>query len=451
MKEIHLRVFPERQVSVKFDDEYAYEFFDTFMKNFDADEIARQLGFRSGIVMMRNYRKNKYFYPLFVVKRICQVLVTIRPEFGLEEIEKYVIKLKAIGSQGKPICKPKFPFKLNIRTARLIAHTLGDGSICPSGTLKYRNSQKEVIDAFVRDLQTLGKVPYRIGYDSGAYRVYVPKIVKIILDRLGLEDETFSYVLNFHRRSKIAFVQALFDDEGTVNISGLRLAIISTNRCLLEKLCQLLSEFKITSRIKFGHEYIVTTGERRVCWTLDITGYKNFQKFHSLIKLQHPKKRQDMITLLRWYEGKETRPLRGETERKICFTLEEKPRTSCELSKVLNLNICTVRGQIRKLALKSKIFPISRVKKGIQSEIVWSTQKPSRPITTIYRFANFAKLLLKELTVPRTLKHLSQKFERTESSIEYHLKKLESLGLVKLIKMERADDQKLCSKTWKAI
>jgi hypothetical protein len=138
MKEVHLWDLPERQVSVKFDNEYAYKFFDTFMKNFDADKFAGQLGFKSGIVIIRNYRKNKCFYPLFVVREICQKLVKSHPEFDLREAERHAIGLKAIGRKGKPIYRPRLPFKLNVHTVRLIAHILGDGSICPSGTLKYR-------------------------------------------------------------------------------------------------------------------------------------------------------------------------------------------------------------------------------------------------------------------------------------------------------------------------
>jgi predicted transcriptional regulator len=266
--------------------------------------------------------------------------------------------------------------------------------------------------------------------------VYVPKIVKIILDKLGLKDPTFSFLVNSTRRNKGAFIQALFDDEGHVDKFNRRLSLSSTSQNLIEILEKLLRSLDIVCRTRVNRISKTRKGKESVLWQLEITGLKNFIKFCRLIKPQHPEKAKDLDELLRSYEGKKMRTLRGETKGRILSLLHTTPMTIPELANKLNLTPSAIRNHIRKLKREGEIYPIKRVKVSNQKAILWSTkQKESDFGAQRYTFAQIAPLLLRELKTPKTLTYLVIKFKRSKGDIRYFLRRLKAQGLVKLLRV----------------
>lgn len=433
---IHLKDLSENEVYLKFDDDFAKEFFDCFIKNFNTDIIFKKLGFKSGIVLVQIYRRNKTAYPLSLVRKICNSLQEIDNKFSLENIEKNIVmiaskKLGLGGSLGGAILFPKFPFNLNSKTTRLISHTLCDGDVHSSGRIRYTNNNYQLIQAFISDLKVLGKVEYKEGYDSAAHRVYLPKIVKLILDKLGLDDTSYNFILKTDRENKIVFIQAAFDDEGSVNLSGLRLSMSSIDKRLLEIIQELLKTFGIISRVRFKEHYRTKAGKEKDTWSLEISGFKNFIKFNKLFRLQHSEKIKKLEKLIKTYKGKATRRLRNELRPQILKVLNKKPASIYEISDILNVQFQSIRHHIFQLSSKGLIFPVNRKKKGNRNVIIWSTTKSNDNNYCQKKFENFSKDLLDELKVPHNLHQLSKKFHRTESDIYYHLKRLEKEKLIK--------------------
>jgi hypothetical protein len=110
-KLVHLWNLPEKEVYVKFDSDFAKEFFDAFVKKFSANNIVKSLGLKSGMVLIKNYLEDRQSYPLFLIKEIGKLLENINKKFSLEEIEKHIIMIRS--GNGNTIFNPRFPFQLN--------------------------------------------------------------------------------------------------------------------------------------------------------------------------------------------------------------------------------------------------------------------------------------------------------------------------------------------------
>jgi DNA-binding NarL/FixJ family response regulator len=78
-------------------------------------------------------------------------------------------------------------------------------------------------------------------------------------------------------------------------------------------------------------------------WNLDITGFKNFEKFYRLIKSRHSEKIVKLEKLLKLYEGKKIRPLRYETSNRILELLKKGSTTKQQIASKLGLSMNVVK------------------------------------------------------------------------------------------------------------
>jgi hypothetical protein len=260
LKKITLQDLPGKEVRIKFNDRYAREFFTEVSRISKIDDMFISLGLKSGNQSVRRYKCNKTSYPLFLVNLFFKEISKINNRLHLSDMEMNVVSIESHDTQGggkpgKMILNPNLPFILNPSTSRLIAHTLGDGNVNAYGGIRYTNTNKNLISNFINDLKTLGNVDCEITFDSNVYRVHVPKIVKIILDKLGLEDKNYNFILNTTKENQTAFIQALFDDEGSVNLISHRLLISMSNKKLLLAVQKVLENLDIISRIREKNEF----------------------------------------------------------------------------------------------------------------------------------------------------------------------------------------------------
>jgi predicted transcriptional regulator len=435
---IQLKDLPEKEVYLRFNEDFKKEFFEVFEDNFDIS-ILKKLGYKSVIEQWRAYKQPRSFYPLFLIKKICQMLENIDSKFSMNEIDKNIEAIKA-GRFGHAayrgmIRKPKLPLVFNLSIARLIAHCLGDGDIHPSGRIRYTNSNRNLIDSFISDLNSLGRVAINERYDDYIYRVYVPKIVKLVLDEFGLKDKTYKIILKAKKELQAVFIQALFDDEGCVNLSSPRIIISSSNKPLLEVIkLSLMNSFQIVSKIYFKGYFQDRKGNKRTMWVIDITGFKNFEKFYKLIKSRHSEKIVKLEKLLKLYEGKKIRPLRYETSNRILELLKKDSMTKQQIASKLGLSINVVTSQIRKLRLVGKVFRVGRIKISRQCAMLWSLENKSVKWVVKNEYGKFSKSLLEELNKPKSTSQLSKKFNRCKGTIQYFLRKMEKDNLVRRIK-----------------
>jgi len=429
---VSLKDLQEENIYLRFDEKFKKEFFETFENSFNIS-ILKNFGYKTVNQQWRAYKSKGSFYPLFAVKKLCKILERINPIFSIDSVEKHVVSIKS-GSRGGYIYNPKLPIKFNDSISRMIAHVLGDGDIHPSGMIRYTNSDINLINSFIDDLKSLGDVKIRRNYDKIAHRIYVPKIVKLFLDELGLKDKTYSFILKLSKDMQAAFVQALFDDEGSVNLSSPRITISSSNRILLDVVkLSLSSNFQVISKIYFSGYYYDRKGNEKSMWNIDITGLRNFEKFYKSIDSKHSKKTIKLDKLLGLYEGKKPRTLRYETRNKILGLLYEKGMTKHSLAKELGLTINTISSHIRKLMFENRIFRSGRIRISRQNATLWSLKYSNDKWIENNNYNKFSKALLEELGKPKDTFYLSRKFHRCKGDVQYFLRRMERENLVKRI------------------
>ncbi|MFH1229592.1 MAG: LAGLIDADG family homing endonuclease [Candidatus Aenigmatarchaeota archaeon] len=426
---IGLKDIQGRGVYLKLREQYKNRLLKEFESNFDIS-ILKHLGYKTVWPQWRAFKREGAFLQLSVIKEMCEKLEASCLNFSLKNAERNVVAIKS-GSRGRCVLMPKLPLELNESISSLIAHVLGDGDIHPSGSIRYTNSDANLISSFVEDLGAIGS-DIRKGYDSNAFRIYAPKIVKIILSELGLKDRACRFVLEAPIGCQSALIQALFDDEGSVNLSSPRIMISSSNRDLLETITlSLKNSFQIVSRIYFSRYYNDRKGNRKSMWNIDITGYKNFEKFSSLISSQHAEKVIKLRELLSLYTGKKIRTLRHETKDRILGLLSKGDLTKQDIARKLGLSEEAVSYQIRNLIAERRIFRIRRVGRSGQKAILWSLSNTDAKLVENNSYNEFSKTLLNELNEPKDAVHLSRKFNRCVDDILYFLRRMEKDGIVK--------------------
>lgn len=429
---VSLKDLQEENIYLRFDEKFKKEFFETFENSFNIS-ILKNFGYKTVNQQWRAYKSKGSFYPLFAVKELCKILERINPIFSIDSVEKHVVSIKS-GSRGGYIYNPKLPIKFNDSISRMIAHVLGDGDIHPSGMIRYTNSDISLINSFIDDLKSLGDVKIRRNYDKIAHRIYVPKIVKLFLDELGLKDKTCSFILKLSKDMQAAFVQALFDDEGSVNLSSPRITISSSNRILLDVVkLSLSSNFQVISKIYFSGYYYDRKGNEKSMWNIYITGFRNFEKFYKSIDSKHSEKTIKLDKLLGLYEGKKPRTLRYETRNKILGLLYEKNMTKHDLAKELGLTLNTISSHIRKLMFENRIFRSGRIRISRQNATLWSLKYSNDKWIGNNNYNKFSKTLLEELDKPKDTFYLSRKFHRCKGDVQYFLRRMERENLVKRI------------------
>ncbi len=167
--------------------------------------------------------------------------------------------------------KPKKGFdKLTEGKARLIAHSIGDGYVGISKhdyNIKYEVSDKELLDSFETDLvNTYGLKAMHGKNPSGKTGKDIPYIrlrSKLVFEDLMKYATYYSkdwrlkpLFLNCSSEIKREFLKALFDDEGSVIPGNKTIRLYSINERGLLQVKDMLTEFKITSRIKSGFGYM---------------------------------------------------------------------------------------------------------------------------------------------------------------------------------------------------
>jgi len=91
---IRLKDLPEKEVYLRFSENFKKEFFEAFENSFDIS-ILKELGYKSVSEQWRAYKKFRSFYPLFLIKRMCQILENIDSKFSMNKIDKNIEAIKA--------------------------------------------------------------------------------------------------------------------------------------------------------------------------------------------------------------------------------------------------------------------------------------------------------------------------------------------------------------------
>ena len=279
-----------------------------------------------------------------------------------EKIEKSIIEIRTQG--GKSIENPILPVVESPSFYRIVAHLIGDGN--DSHTPYYANTCNELRVQFENDLQTLGKIDYSETNLEATPCVNFPKVVTRILRYILKVKFTYpnkipERIFKASYECKSAFLQALFDDEGTISTN---LAIGMSQLRIIKEIKKLLKYFAIETGIITPTNYLTKRGiKQKFAFNINKKSYLTFCK---KINFSHPKKVIDLKSKIKTQTRKErTRPKHYFNE-EILNILKIGPSGSLNIADKLELTLSGLRPHLDRLYQEGKIF-----KKGYKNKIIW--------------------------------------------------------------------------------
>ncbi|MDD5163641.1 MAG: LAGLIDADG family homing endonuclease [Candidatus ainarchaeum sp.] len=359
MAEISLFDLPKEQVRIKLKPEFREKIFFELKKKYGSfGKISKALGLKRG-ESTRRYRVERSGLPLPLVLKIARIL-----KISEKQIQKNTIELKTMKSK-ESIKNPKLPFRITPEFALVVGAVLGDGGIEKNKCrIWYFNREKEQIESFTKAVQScFGEVNFARHHSlSGAPCVIFPKIIGVILKTIGLEDGNKNYkpyqgipkifLGSTDKKIKIALLQRLYDDDGTVfNHHNSRCVSFTApitypkeqtrqEPQILIDIKKILEEFEIKSKICNYKKNAKNAEEITINWEIRITGKENQQKFYEKIGFGLQRKQEKLKQVLdRYVEGLEFYP-RNEATIHYLQKLKELRLKNIELNAENISNFC---------------------------------------------------------------------------------------------------------------
>ena len=268
------------------------------------------------------------------------------------KLEKSVTEIRAHG--GKSIVKPILPIMESPALYRIVAHVLADGN--DSHTPYYANTCLDLREQFKKDLQIFGDVEIYESTPNTTPCVHFPKVItrilaKILDLRFTHPDRLPSEIFHSSTNCKTSFLQALFDDEGTMSTA---LAIGMNNEKIILQINNLLCSLSIEIYSIYKKKYFCKAGEGMMYY-LSVKP-KSYLRFQEIINFAHPKKKNYLELAIRTKNRPyRTRPVEY-TEDKILELLSTKQYTTIELSRILNLTLSGVSYHLKRLEEQQEII-----------------------------------------------------------------------------------------------
>ncbi len=257
----------------------------------------------------RGFRKVKEehrttFIPVFLLKKLISMTNT-----NVKEVERNITGI----TTNKAIVRTKFPIHSSPELASLIGHSLGDGCTTKD-RFKYVNKRKELVDEVKLYARIVFGANCREYYieKKECYGIGFPAIVGRLLFFSGgpLGRKTTqtlkipSWIKNGSKEMKIAFIRALFDDDGSVcmckrqsfiSISQYKdKKLLKYHKIFLNEIRQVLESLDVNpTKISWKKDYKNTTelGFR-------IYAFNSLLNFKKTIGFTHLLKHQKLIKLL---------------------------------------------------------------------------------------------------------------------------------------------------------
>ncbi len=314
-----------------------------------------------GYYYARYWHKGKRsikYIPLWVLKRSATYISAILKE----NIEKNITSIR--GKGGNQINHPKLPFQESPAFYRIVAHLIGDGSNSYNHTPYYANTCKYLREQFKKDLQIFGKIvtyETRSIQDPDVFCVNFTKTATHILEHILNIKFTHPnklpiIIFSAEEECKRAFLQALFDDEGT----------ISTCLGIGMKEKRLIQEIKLLCS-SLGIETLKITSTKNTQHAFNIKS-TSILKYRKEIGFSHPEKYHKLEIRKRIIERikhQRTRPLEW-TRNELLKLLKEKQMSTIKLSSKLLL---TMHGLYPHLSYLEKNGSVQRT--GYTNKIIW--------------------------------------------------------------------------------
>ena len=364
LKSWHIWDFPDN-LYVLIKKEMREEFFQTMYKKFGSQKnYAKFLGKERSVVQGYHYARYWYkgkistkFTPINILKQSLKY-INIKLK---KKIENNIISIK--GKGGDEIYQPKLPIKESPKFYKIVAHLIGDGN--DSHSPYYSNTCDNLIEDFKKDIQIFGKIKCRdnINQQNVKYTNFTKTITYIL-----------SYILyiKFTRPNKIPerlfvtsnsckayFLQALFDDEGSISTN---LSFCMKNYNIIREVKKLIESLDIkTTKISLKKEKL---GNKSYAFNINNSSITTFKERINFIHPEKYRKLNIRLKIIERNKEQRTRPLEW-SRNEILNLLESKPRGTLELCENLlltvnglyeHLNYLEEKGLIKRTGYKNKVI-----------------------------------------------------------------------------------------------
>lgn len=294
-----------------------------------------------------------------------KTLPLLEQEF-IEKLEQSIVAIST--SNGLKIKNPKIPIRESPQLYNVIAHIVADGSAPKRCTPYYGNSCQTLRDNFRKNLKLFGKVEISETHCGSVPMVTFPKALADILSKSFDIQFTFpnripKQIFHAPLECKTAFLQALFDDDGTMT-SQLTVGIHNLN--IMQEIKLLLNSVGLETSHVMVHRY--TRKEylhKKDKVTLSIPK-SEYIKFKDLIGFSHPLKSKKLEFALQTRNRKQRTRDPNYIEDRILKILEFKPSKTMELANELLFTMNGITPHLNRM-LKEDLI----IKRGFKNELIW--------------------------------------------------------------------------------
>ena len=301
------------------------------------------------------------FYPVYFPLRLLNKCLPLLDKKFMYYLEQNISEIRA--RVGLSVYNTKLPIIESEEIYRILAHIIADGSASKGKTPYYANICKELREQFKKDLQIFGEMKIYERKPQAVELVFFPKIVTDVLAYLF--DIQFTYpnripklLFSAKEEYKKVFLQALFDDEGTISVH-LALTIHNTN--IMGEIKSLINSLGIeTSKVMVQY---ISYKTNKVHFQIPKKDYVLFQE---KIGFVHPEKSEKLELAIRIRNRLQRTRNPNYIEQEILNILEYKPTSTIELANELMFTIHGVMPHLNKLLEEDLI-----VKRGYKNKSIW--------------------------------------------------------------------------------
>lgn len=272
---------------------------------------------------------------------------------------------KAIRSTGLDYNKIKKTYKTyeektdKIAKAKILGHLLGDGWVGKNNMICYANSNKNLVNDFESCFKTIYNTAGCIITRNPTPFNHQIKILYLFQKMSGqiapqLKKELKNPILKT-KKEKAAFIQALFDDEGSASQGYTQLSFTQTNKKNVYRIKMYLTDLGIQSKIKkrsiVFHSFGRVSHNCLPQYTLRVCGQRNVKQYRKLIGFLSKEKQQKLDEYCN-NVGQAHYPYPQKIKRKT-IKLRKKRLSSNSIAKILGINGRLVRDWTKSLGIKS--------------------------------------------------------------------------------------------------
>jgi hypothetical protein len=369
MREWHIWDFPDTSY-IYLNDSFRKEFFEQIFKKLSGKRpAARFLGVSQKTLndyfkgyTLKNNTKHRQSISIGFLKKASSL---IDSELH-DEIENNIYLIKA-KKKGIPIISPILPFKESCEFYRITAHMIGDGCAAKNKVPYYANKCDNLRKQFEEDLKVFGICRTYTKETKTVPVIFFPKVVTDILSFiLNLKFTNPCHVpkiiFNASDEHKASFLQALFDDEGTISTN---LAIYMVNAEIIKEIQELTESLNIST----GNFLVKKEKIRKDNFGFSVKR-SAFSNFKNKIGFMHPDKLKRLDNAINTKNRKLRTRNASELNEKIIKILKEKPRVTIEIADNIQLTLIHTLIYLKKLEKEGIV-----IRSGFKNKIIWSLSK----------------------------------------------------------------------------